>query len=112
MTSILADIKTALGVMPDNLGFDSELLMFINSAKTQLGQGGLDEFALLDIKESTEWPEFDNVAIRDMAKHYMVLRTKESFDPIASETIAKILSNSADILEGRIAHEVYEVANV
>ena len=110
MTIILIDIKTALGVIPNNLGFDSELLMFINSAKTQLGQLGLDEFALLDIEETTVWPQFDNVAIRDMVKHYMVLRTKESFDPIPSETIAKMLSRSAEILEGRIIHEIYEVA--
>ena len=109
MTKILIDIKTALGVMPNNLGFDSELLMFINSAKSQLGQLGLDDFALLDIEESTEWPPFTTIAIRDMVKHYMVLRTKESFDPIASETIAKILSRSAEILEGRIIHEQYEV---
>ena len=108
----MTDIKTALGIMPDNLGFDSELLLYVNSAKMQLGQLGLDSFALLDIEDTTEWPTFSTVGIGDMVKHYMVLRTKESFDPIASETIAKILSNSADILEGRIAHEVYEVANV
>ena len=112
MTTILTDIKTALGVMPNNFGFDLELLLFINSSKAQLGQLGLEDFALLDITDGTEWPLFDNSAINDMVKHYMILRTKEAFDPIASETIAKMLSKSADILEGRITHEIYEVANV
>lgn len=109
MTTILEDIKIALGVVPSNLGFDSELLLSINSAKSQLVQLGLDEFTLISIDQNTTWPIFDNLTIDSIVKQYMVLKTKESFDPIPSETIAKSMSSIMTILEGRISHELEEV---
>lgn len=108
---ILENIKTAIGVLPDNLGFDSELLMFINSAKSSLVQLGLAELDI-DIDETTEWPEFPNSTIEYLSKHYIQVKVRQTFDPAASETISKTLSAVASELEGRIAHEIAEVLDV
>ncbi len=111
MTAILVDVKTSLGVLEDNLGFDSELLMFINSAKTSLVQLGLAELDI-DIVEETEWPPFPNSSIEALAKHYIHVRVRQTFDPVASETIARTMSVAVNEVEGRVAHEIAEVLDV
>jgi len=111
MTIILEEVKISLGVDPDNLGFNSELLMFINSAKVSLVQLGLIEMDI-DIDEETEWPEFPNSSIESLSKHYIHVRVRQTFDPSASETIARTMSSSANEVEGRIAHEIAEVLDV
>ena len=111
VTIILEDIKTSLGILPDNLGFDSELLMFINSAKSSLVQLGLSELDI-DIDEETEWPTFPNRLLESLSKHYFHVKVRQTFDPTASESISKTISVAANELEGRIAHEIAEVLDV
>ena len=108
---ILEDVKTHLGVLVDNLGFDSELLMSINSAKSTAVQLGVSELDI-GIDESTEWPTFPNGTVKALSQHYLYLKVKQLFDPTASETIARGVSSSVSELEGRIAHEVAEVLDV
>ena len=108
---ILENVKTSLGILPNNLGFDSELLMFINSAKSSLVQLGVSELDTI-INEETEWPTFPNFLIESMSKHYIHVKARQSFDPVASETIARTVSEAANELEGRIAHEIAEVVDV
>jgi hypothetical protein len=110
MTLILEDTKLALGILPDNLGFDPELLMFVNSAKANLVQLGLTEFDI-DIDESTPWPALDTETLTGHSKLYLLLKSRQTFDPTASETIAKVIDGSVVELEGRISYEVQEVAN-
>ena len=106
--TIIEEIKTSVGILPDNLGFDSELLMFINSAASSLVQLGVAEMDIL-IEEETEWPVFPNNQVKSLVKHFVSLKVRQTFDPVASETIANTLSSSATELEGRIAHEMAEV---
>lgn len=110
MTLILEDTKIVLGILPDNLGFDPELLLFINSVKATLVHLGVTEFDI-DIDESTLWPTLGSEALTSFSKHYMAAKTRQTFDPTASETIAKIMSGSVVELEGRISYEVQEIAN-
>ncbi len=110
MTLILEDIKEFLGILPDNLGFDPELLFFVNSAKANLVQLGLTEFDI-DIDESTAWPTLGTEALTSFAKHYMAGKTRQTFDPTASETISRIIDATLVELEGRINYEVEEIAN-
>jgi len=107
-TIILETIKTSIGIFPDNLGFDLELLLFISSAKSQLVQLGVAELDM-DIDEQTEWPTFGNATIESLAKHYLVMKVKQSFDPSASETISNTLSETLVELGGRISHEAEEL---
>ena len=108
---ILEDVKSSLGVDVNNLGFDSELLMYVNSVRATLVQLGVSDLELDTVTVDTEWPVFDSLVLQDTVKHYIVLRVKESFDPIANQAIAETMSSQATILEGRIAHEI-EVQNV
>lgn len=107
-TIILENVKTSLGILPDNLGFDSELLMFINSAKSSLVQLGVAELDIA-IDEETEWPTFPNAIVESTSKHYIHVKTRQTFDPVASETISRTMLAAANELEGRIAHEIAEV---
>lgn len=110
MTIILEDTKLALGILPDNLGFDAELLLFINSAKANLVHFGLVEFDI-SIDENTEWPTLGSEAVMSHVKTYVLLKVKQNFDPTASETISNTVSSSVLELEGRINYEVQEIAN-
>ncbi len=110
MTIILEDIKIVLGILPDNLGFDPELLFFVNSAKANLVHLGVTEFDI-DIDESTVWPTLGTEALTSFSKHYMATKTRQTFDPTASETIAKVIDATLLELEGRINYEVQEIAN-
>ena len=112
MATILEDVKRANGVMPNNLGFDDELLIYINSAASELVQLGVDDFDGLLIEGSTLWPSFTTSTLRNLVKHYIPLYVKQSFDPIASETIAKAFASTREILSGRINHEAEEIAIV
>jgi len=47
-----------------------------------------------------------------LVKQYIVIATRQFFDPIPSETIARIMSGQLVVLEGRISHEVEEMNNV
>lgn len=109
MTLILEDIKTGLGILPDNLGFDSELLLFINSAKANLIQLGLTELDIV-VDENTVWPTFGSEALESLTKHYLLTKVRQGFDPTPSETISKTMSAFVVELEGRINYEVQEVA--
>ena len=109
--TILTDIKTSLGIGIDNLGFDHELLLFINSTRASLVQIGVSDLEEITITTSTEWPIFQSLALQDNAKHYFLIKVKQAFDPIANAAIGTALDSQAIILEGRIAHEV-EVQNV
>ncbi len=108
MTVLLVDIKTSIGILEENLGFDSELLMFINSAASSLVQLGVVEMDI-PIEEETEWPIFPNDQVKSLVKHFVSLKVRQTFDPVASETISKTISSSVIELEGRIAHEMAEV---
>ena len=110
-TIILENVKTSAGILSDNLGFNTELLMYINSAKSSLVQLGVAEFDI-PVDESTEWPNFPNDLIEDLSKHYISVKVRQTFDPVASETISRTMSATAEQLEGRIAHEVAEVLDV
>ena len=106
---ILEDIKVGLGIMPDNLGFNLELIIFLNSIKVSLVQLGVTEMNI-DIDETTAWPSFGEATVGGLIKHYVLVKARQAFDPTASETIEKTFQNSAIQLEGRIAHEVEETA--
>lgn len=108
--TILEDVKTGLGISVDNLGFDSELLVFINSAKASLVQLGVDELDIA-VDEQTTWPTFGSESMGSHTKSYILVKVKQTFDPTASETINGVLTSALEEVEGRITYEVQEVAN-
>lgn len=105
---ILDTIKNGAGILQDNVGFDAELLLHINSAKSGLVQLGVTELNLA-IDEETEWPVFGNDTVDGQVKLYMAVKVKSMFDPTASESINRVFANAITELEGRIAHEMEEI---
>ena len=85
--------------------------MFINSAASSVVQLGVAEMDI-PIESETGWPTFPNGSVGSLVRHYISLKVRQTFDPVASETIANTISSSATELEGRIAHEMAEVMDV
>ena len=110
MATILNDIKQAVGVDENNLGFDSELLLYINGVAADAVQNGLTELDI-EITEITEWPTFRSITIGSLVKPFMLMKVRSLFDPIPSETINKTFEAAAIQFEGRMAHEIQEVEN-
>jgi len=111
MSTIIEDVKMAMGIEPDNLAFDTELLFTINAAKTILIQQGVDELDI-NIDESTAWPTFNSDLVGELSKEYLARKARTIFDPTSSETIANTLDKYLAMLEARIRHEIEEIADV
>lgn len=109
--TILTDIKKPLGIDINNLGFDQELLLFINSARASLVQLGVSDLEEIVIIDTTAWPAFQSLELQDTVKHYILIKVKQAFDPVANAAIGSALESQTEVLAGRIAHEV-EVQNV
>lgn len=105
---ILKDVKTSVGILEDNLGFDAELLIYVNAAAAALVQIGLTDLDIT-IDEDTIWPALPNTTLTSLCKTYICLRVKMGFDPTSSETIMNSLKFGIGEMEGRIGHEVEEV---
>lgn len=107
MTLIIEDVKKGLAIEPDNLGYDGELYLNINAAKSALIQLGVDELDIT-IDETTEWPVFNSDVVGELSKEYLVLKVKTVFDPTASDTISRAFKNFLIELEARIVHQIDE----
>ena len=59
---IVDDIKNSFGIQQNNLGFDEELLGFINSASSSLVQLGVSELDI-EIEDDTRWPTFRSIQL-------------------------------------------------
>jgi hypothetical protein len=82
MSSILNDVKHALGLLPADTTFDIDVIMHINSVFTtlnQLGVGPLEGFMITSDAET--WDLFYEDQRLNAVKSYVFLRVKLLFDP-------------------------------
>lgn len=80
MSSILRDVKHALGVNPDDMTFDVELCLHINAALSVVHQIGLPvEPRCVD--ETLEWEMLYVGTHLDNVREIVVLQTRLAFDP-------------------------------
>lgn len=81
-TSILTSIKKMLGPMYDVTDFDTDIIIWINSAfmvLTQLGVGPKTGFSITGYSE--KWIDFvQDASILSGAKSYVYMKTKLGFD--------------------------------
>lgn len=108
-TTILQDIKTTIGVDDNNLGFDQELLLTINAVKSYLVQLGVTDYDTVIVTKTTQWPDLVSETLNSLVKQYLILKTKQVFDPIPSETIARVFDETLSALEGRIGTAIDEL---
>lgn len=103
-SSILEDVKKALGLAPDYDAFDADLILHINSVLSDLNQLGIGPDAGLEITGDTEtWAALtaDN-ALYNSVKSYMVLRVKMLFDPPSTGYVITAMEKMLEKAEWRI----------
>lgn len=83
MSSILDDIKLALGLLPEDESFDSTIIMHINSAFSDLfsatGVGGPGGFAISS--KADTWDMLYEDDRLNSIKSYIFVKVKIIFDP-------------------------------
>lgn len=90
--SILEDIRIAVGLTKDTIDFDTDLLMHINSAISQLNQVGVGNFIIITDTTKT-WEDLQNPLQTEgnqfftMVPLFIMLNTKIIFDPPPPSTV-------------------------
>jgi len=83
MSSILDDVKLALGLLPEDASFDSTIIMHINSVFAMLhsatGVGGPAGYAITG--SNNTWAELYEDDRLNSIKSYVFVRVKVLFDP-------------------------------
>jgi hypothetical protein len=104
ITSILDDVKKALGITADNPAFDPDIIMHANSAFStlhQLGLGPVDGFMIED--NTAVWSAFlsDNPTLNSV-KSYVYMSVRYTFDPPQQSAHLTALKQSMTELEWRL----------
>jgi hypothetical protein len=108
MDSILNTIKLALGVEADYNGFDTNILLDINSALSnlnQLGVGSTEGFVVID--ENDSWTDFLGNSIQlESVKSYILDKVRLSFDPPSNSFLVEAIQKQIQELEWRLMVQV------
>lgn len=107
MSSILKSIKSILGIGADDTGFDSELIIHINTILTlklyQLGIGPETGFSITS--EAETWDQFltvEEMKKLEAVKTYVGLNVRLIFDPPSNSTHTDIIKDTINELEWRL----------
>ena len=102
--NILTTIKKMTGIEEGLDAFDSDIMVFINSAFStlnQLGAGPPQGFAIVDGSEC--WDDYSkDLVLIGFVKTYIATRVKKTFDPPASTALLKAMDETVDELTWRI----------
>ena len=111
MDSILNTVKQALGVEMDYAGFDTNILLDINSAIWSLNQIGVGPTNGFVVKgESENWSDLIGDSIKlESVKTYIVDKVRLSFDPPTSSYLVEAIQKQIQELEWRLLIEVDRV---
>lgn len=102
-TSILNDVKHALGLMPEDTSFDSDIIMHINSTFGTLTQLGVGPTIGFQIDDATNvWEEFFTDPRLNAAKSYIFLCVKMLFDPPDSGFVFSAMERQKEEMEFRL----------
>lgn len=103
--SILDSTKKVLGIEPDYVAFDMDVMMHINSAFSTLNQLGLGPEEGYMIQESSdEWGDFLNDDMRlNSVKTYVYLKVRILFDPPTTSFVLTAMQEQIKELEWRIS---------
>lgn len=84
--SILLSIKQVLGLSPDFLAFDQDVLMHINSTFAILDQLGVGKFGgSYIVNQNAVWADLELLPNQEaMVKSYVFLKVRLLFDPPAT----------------------------
>lgn len=106
-SSILADTKHSLGLLPDETSFDVALVMHINTVLSILNHLGAGPSLGFMINGSEEtWDQFFDNQRLNTIKSYVYLRVRLLFDPPATGFTSSAFERQYQELEFRILSEV------
>ena len=104
MDSILNTIKQSLGIPQEQPHFDVEIIMYINSAFSdlwELGVGPSEPYTIVD--ENNRWDEFlEESEEFENVKTYVYVSVKLLFDPPLSSSVLSALERKLKELEWRL----------
>lgn len=102
--SILTTTKKLLGIPEDYTHFDSDLVVFINSALnilTEMGVGDKEGFVITGSNEL--WTDYiPNYSKLSMIKEFVYLKVRLMFDPPQSNAFIEAINSRLDELTYRI----------
>lgn len=102
--SILTSIKKLLGITEEDTSFDTDIIMFINSAimaLQQLGVGPSTGFCIYSKEDVWEDLLGDSVSL-EAAKIYVFLKVRLVFDPPQNSFLVEAIKNQIEELAFRI----------
>lgn len=101
--SILLSTKQLLGLEPEELAFDTDIIFHINSVFStlyQLGVGPTKPFSIAD--ETAKWSDFIQRDDIETVKSYMYLKVRLLFDPPSTTTMYEAVDKQTKELEWRL----------
>lgn len=107
MSSILNDVKKAIGPSAEYEIFEPEIIMHINTVLfklNRLGVGPDDPFVIED--DGAEWSDFVTGVAAEACKTYICLQTRMYFDPPTSGTLINAINEQLKELEWRLNESV------
>ena len=106
-SSILNDVKEAVGIVQDYTVFDNQLIICINSVFSTLHQLGIgpEEGFYIDGSE-TKWEDYVESKRFDFIRSYMIMKVHVMFDPPTSSVAMEALEKQIAEYEWRINSEV------
>ena len=104
MNSILLEIKQSIGLSEQETIFDSDIIMYINSAFLNLFQLGVGPSIGFYISDKTKtWNEFTtDLNILGYIKTYIFIKTKLLFDPPQTSFVLEALERQIQQIEWRL----------
>lgn len=104
MSSILNDVKKVIGIDTDYNDFDSDLIMFINSAffnLRQLGVGPKEGYSISG--EKNDWSEFTaDESLLTGVKPYIQQKVRLQFDPPTNSFLEQSIRKNIEEYEWRL----------
>ena len=103
-SSILTSIKKLLGIAEEDISFDQDIIMHINTVfaiLAQLGVGPANGFSIED--DEAIWSDYlGNATNLELVKSYIYMKVRSIFDPPTSSILADAMNKNISELEWRI----------
>lgn len=103
---ILDDIKKQIGIVPEYLEFDDQLVLDLNAAFNTLHQLGFGPEEGFSIDKDTTWTEVLHTKRLNFIKSYVSMKVRVMFDPPTSSFALDALNKQIAEYEFRINSEI------
>ena len=103
MDNILDSIKKLLGIPPEYMIFDADLIMHINTVFIILNQLNIGPSECFFLKDGSEcWDDFMTSVDEGMIRTFIYLKVRLMFDPPASSALIESINAMLAELEWRL----------